>query len=313
MKSTLLFLLFLLFPVYFFSQSENDKVIYLDSTYKKTDEGNHIFYCITREYYVKKDNYKIEEYFKSGKLKKVGTSAEKDTYMYFDFLTSYYENGTVEEKTFYIDGQPLGPYFKWYENGNRQTEGEYIKDNLASNLKINNFWDESGIQKAKDGNGFYEENGGKVFLSGNIQNGFKHGIWEGFDESLNITFSENYENGQFTSGVSIDENLTERTYKDIQVRPTPKNGITDFYNFVAKNFKVPEDETANGKIILTFIIDKTGKIKDIEVIRGISEETDAEAVRVLKLYDKWEIAKSRGIDVDARFSLPINIMNGGRR
>lgn len=313
MKLSHLYILFLIFPIYLFAQNEIDKTIYFDSTYQKTDEENHFYYMVIKEYYAEKDNYTIEEYFKSGKLKKVGTSAEKDTYKYFDFLTNYYENGIVEEKTFYTDGQPLGPYFKWYENGNKQSEGEYIKDDSASNLKINNFWDESGIQKAKDGNGFYEVDDGNVFLSGNIQNGFKHGIWEGIDEKLNITFSENYKNGKLISGVSIDENLTERTYKDIQVRPTPKNGITDFYNFVAKNFKVPEDETANGKIILTFIIDKTGKIKDIEVIRGISEETDAEAVRVLKLYDKWEIAKSRGIDVDARFSLPINIMNGGRR
>ena len=58
---------------------------------------------------------------------------------------------------------------------------------------------------------------------------------------------------------------------------------------------------------------KKGKIKDIEVIRGISDKTDEEAVRVLELYDRWEIAKSRGIDVDARFSLPINIINGERR
>jgi antitoxin component YwqK of YwqJK toxin-antitoxin module len=313
MKSILLLFIFLLIPVSLFAQGENDKVIYLDSTYQKTDEENHIYYSVIREYHVAKENYKIEEYYKSGILKKVGTSAEKDTYRYFDFLTSYYETGKVEEKTFYTDGQPLGHYLKWYENGAKQTEGEYIKDDAASILKINNFWDESGIQKAKDGNGFYEENDGKVFLSGNIHNGFKHGIWEGFDESLNITFSENYKYGQFISGVSIDVDNTERTYKDIQVRPIPKNGITDFYSFVAKNFKVPEDETANGKIILTFIVDKKGKIKDIEVIRGISDKTDEEAVRVLELYDRWEIAKSRGIDVDARFSLPINIINGERR
>lgn len=317
MKSKLFFFLFLLFPIYLFSQGENDTIVYLDSIFQKTEKENHVYYRIIRDYHLNKEKYKIEEYYKSGKIKKEGFSTDKDVYKYFGPLTSYYENGNLEEKVSYKDFHPEGLFFSWHENGSKRVEGTYFvevsKKIKVRTFKIQQYWDENGIQKVIDGNGLYDEIEGKVYSTGNLKNGLKDGLWEGFDENLNITFSENYKDGKFISGISIDKNLVERNYKEINVKSLSQNDLNSFYAFIGKNFKVPEDESINGKIILTFLIDKKGTLKDIEIIRGITDETDEEAIRVIQLYDKWQVAQSRGIDIDETYTFPISIIGEGNR
>jgi len=307
MKSTLFFLI-LLFPVYLFSQGENDKLIYMDSSSGKTTKENHVYYRIIRDYNLKKDNYKLEEYYKSGKLKQEGVSTEKDVYKYFGIVTSYYENDNVQEKTTYKDAQPEGPYFSYYENGNKKAEGEYFSDSFARRLKINQYWDQNGNQKVIDGFGVYEEVKYKVTQSGPLKNGLKNGVWKGFDKKTNANFTETYKDGDFVSGTSIDENHIERNYTKIDESPEPVNGIRDFYDFIGKNFKTPKNEHISGRIIASFTVDKNGFIKEIKILKGLSEKTDAEALRVLNLYKKkWKSGKSRGIDVDIKYGLPIQV------
>ncbi|TRX22496.1 hypothetical protein FNW25_14405 [Flavobacterium franklandianum] len=55
-----------------------------------------------------------------------------------------------------------------------------------------------------------------------IKNGFKDSTWVGKDKKLKITYTENYNNGDFISGVSIDSNKEEHKYTVSEIRPIPK-------------------------------------------------------------------------------------------
>lgn len=282
----------------------------MDSTKAQTTKGSHIYYRIIKDYYLKKDSYKIEEYYKSGKLKQEGISTEKDVYKYFGFLTSYYETGGVEEKITYEDSQPQGPCFSWYENGKKRSEGRNFLDTKAHAYiyEIDQYWDKDGNQKVTNGYGTHDEIKGKISLSGPLVKGRKDGIWKGSDKNLKIQFTETYQNGEFISGTSIDENLVERKYTKISEKPDAINGMKDFNDFIGKNFKTPKNETISGRIFVSFFVSKEGFIKDIKILRGLNEEIDNEALRVVGLYNKkWKAGKSRGIDVDVKYACPINI------
>ena len=306
------FVLLVAFPTATFSQETKDKITFLDSNYVKVDEGKHAYFEIIRDYYSLKEYYVIEEYYKSGHQKMGGISTLKDNYKYTGVVMHFFENDTIMSKTLYEDGIPLGNFFSWYENGKKEIEGEYVANPFSKNkeqvLKVHHFWDENGVQKVIDGNGVYTEKQANFQAKGEIKNGLKTGIWTGVDKKYKISFSDEYEDGKFISGVSKDDNLIEKSYTEIHDRPSPKKGIKHFYNFVGKKFNTGRNTNVTGKIILTFIVNKNGAIDKIEVLRGIHPKFDKEAVRVLNLYADWEPGKYRGKPVDVRYSLPITII-----
>lgn len=310
MKSNLLLLFILFFPVYLFSQGENDKIIYLDSTFRKTNMENHVYYRIVRDYNLEQESYKIEEFYKSGILKSSGTSSQNINYKYNGVVSTFYENKTLESETNYRDGQPDGNYFSCHPNGKKATEGEFILDEFSKYnqkiLKIKQYWDSNGVQKVKDSNGILEEVNSDYYATGEIKNGLKNGNWNGLDRKLKISFSENFANGKFISGISTDKDSIKHSYNEVEQRPSPKKGINHFYTFVGKKFKSKTNGT--GKIILSFIIEKNGEINEIEVLKGIDNELDKEAIRVLNLYSDWQPGKYRGINVRVLYSLPISIV-----
>ena len=59
-------------------------------------------------------------------------------------------------------------------------------------------------------------------------------------------------------------------------------------------------------VIVQFIIDKTGQVGEVKVVRPISEELDAEAVRVVKNLPKFEPGRQDGEAVSVWYTLPIN-------
>lgn len=96
-------------------------------------------------------------------------------------------------------------------------------------------------------------------------------------------------------------------FKDVEVKPDFKGGPEAFYKFIAKNFRSPEQEGVNGKIITTFIIEKDGTIDDIEVLQDVGFGSGDEIIKVLSNCPKWIPAKINNIPVRVRFQLPITI------
>lgn len=99
-------------------------------------------------------------------------------------------------------------------------------------------------------------------------------------------------------------------FKDIDVKPEYPGGMKAFYNFIAKNFKTPDEEEISGKIIVSFIIEKDGNISDMVVLQDIGFGSGEKMVKVLKKMDKWIPAQKSGTTVRMLYLLPITINSG---
>ena len=82
-------------------------------------------------------------------------------------------------------------------------------------------------------------------------------------------------------------------------------GIKKFYAFADKTFKVPKGETFNGKIILSFVVEKDGSITNIEVVRNTGYGSPEEAVDMMSKSPKWIPAKLDGKSVRSKLELPL--------
>ncbi|MDR3226865.1 MAG: energy transducer TonB [Prevotellaceae bacterium] len=79
-----------------------------------------------------------------------------------------------------------------------------------------------------------------------------------------------------------------------------------FKDWVQKNIKYPDSETCvQGKVVLSFIVDKNGNVTNVNVIRKLTPKQDAEAVRVVSSSPKWTPAKQKYTPVDFEFTFHI--------
>ena len=100
------------------------------------------------------------------------------------------------------------------------------------------------------------------------------------------------------------------TTDKIEVQPSFNGGIPAFYKFISSNFRVPEEEGLNGKIIVSFVVGIDGTLTDIRVLKALGFGTADEIVRVLKLSPKWIPAMQDGKPIPCTFVLPVVINTG---
>ncbi|WP_396167745.1 energy transducer TonB [Flavobacterium sp.] len=96
--------------------------------------------------------------------------------------------------------------------------------------------------------------------------------------------------------------------KGLDVKPDFPGGRDEFYKFIAKNYRTPDVKKLNGKIYITFVIEKDGSLTDIKILRDLGYGTGKEAIRVLELSPKWLPGEQNGQKVRCTYSLPISIM-----
>ena len=107
---------------------------------------------------------------------------------------------------------------------------------------------------------------------------------------------------------SDDENRVY-SFASIENPPSYPGGMTKFYEFLAETIKFPEEAKAaeiQGKVYISFVVDKDGSIADTKVERKLGYGTDEEAVRVVKLSKPWNPGLINGKPVRVKFSLPIS-------
>lgn len=77
----------------------------------------------------------------------------------------------------------------------------------------------------------------------------------------------------------------------IEPQPEFKGGMKALKLFLSQNLKYPTGVCVNGKVYIQFIVEKNGKITNPFILKSLSKEFDAEALRVVKLMPKWIPAK----------------------
>ncbi|NUO03385.1 MAG: TonB family protein [Saprospiraceae bacterium] len=78
--------------------------------------------------------------------------------------------------------------------------------------------------------------------------------------------------------------------------------------FIYKGIKYPKaarDAGTEGTVVVSFIVDKSGKIRDASILRGIGNGCDEEVLRLVGEMPDWIPGKQRGRDVNVQFNLPI--------
>ena len=111
--------------------------------------------------------------------------------------------------------------------------------------------------------------------------------------------------------VQKDSEIEKDFYENIEVdvKPNFPGGMKEFYNFLGKNYRVPESKKLNGKVMVEFIVEKDGSLSNFKILRDLGKDTGKEAIRVLKKSPKWIPGQDKGKDVRVKYLIPISIVS----
>jgi protein TonB len=112
------------------------------------------------------------------------------------------------------------------------------------------------------------------------------------------------------SGNGINEAGDSSFYVYADEMPQFYGGEIELRRFMQKNFNYPESSRKakkHGKVIVQFIISKTGDVQDISIQASVDPELDKEVMRVVALLPKWKPGKQGGKPVPVMFRIPINL------
>ncbi|RYF09537.1 MAG: energy transducer TonB [Flavobacteriales bacterium] len=91
--------------------------------------------------------------------------------------------------------------------------------------------------------------------------------------------------------------------------PEFAGGMKAFTKYMERNLRYPsraQEESIQGKVFVSFVVEIDGSITDVKVLRGIGFGCDEEAMKVIKKSPLWKPGKNKGTPVRVRYNMPIN-------
>jgi TonB family protein len=92
------------------------------------------------------------------------------------------------------------------------------------------------------------------------------------------------------------------------VMPRFKEGRTGLRKFIERELKYPPEAKKShdeGFVIIVFIVDEEGNVKDPQIVNGDKEYFNEEALRVVNRFPKWIPGKVDGIASPVHVTVPI--------
>ena len=116
-----------------------------------------------------------------------------------------------------------------------------------------------------------------------------------------------------TSAMAQTEVEDDAIFVVVENNPEFPGGSDSLYAYIARNIKYPEaakKEKIEGRVFVTFVIEKDGQVSSAKILRDIGGGCGEEAIRVVKSMPKWKPGTQRGNPVRFQFNLPVSFMLG---
>lgn len=100
-----------------------------------------------------------------------------------------------------------------------------------------------------------------------------------------------------------------RVYDVVEQMPSFPGGISGLRTYLNQNIRYPAEAQENcvqGRVVVSFVVEKDGHISDVTVLRSVDPSLDKEAVRVIRNMPRWSPGKQGGEPVRVRYNVPVS-------
>lgn len=307
---------------------KSDTLMYYLNTFGKVvstkDSADFFLAILPPDTNVNKKLFIVEEFYKNGKRRFITGSRTNDFYMKLQGLfVGFFPNGHRMTVSNYENGEQVGDEIEYYPNGKFYNKKSYVKTvTEETELLLKDCKDSTGNVLAEGGNGKwikFDSSFEKIEEEGQIENGHEEGTWRGkINDTVDLV--NQYKNGKKVSSKTFDkagkEILDPQIFTPVdpvvQVPEFP-GGLNAFGMFLAHNIRYPFSARENGiqgRVIISFVVERDGTLSDVRVARGIGGGCDEEGVRVMKLSPPWKPGMQGGRLIRVAYSVPISFTLG---
>ena len=100
----------------------------------------------------------------------------------------------------------------------------------------------------------------------------------------------------------------DRVFDVVEQKPQFPGGEAALLKWLQQNIKYPpmaQENNIQGRVVVQFVVTKTGEVGEVKIVRGKDPDLDKEAVRVVKKLPKFIPGKMNGHAVNVWYTLPI--------
>lgn len=108
--------------------------------------------------------------------------------------------------------------------------------------------------------------------------------------------------------VAVDMGDNPLNFRVVEQLPEFPGGMSAFTKWLTDNLKYPasaQQQKIQGRVVVTFIINRDGTLSDIKVARSANPVLDREALRVARMMPKWKPGVSNNKPCRTMFAIPI--------
>ena len=90
--------------------------------------------------------------------------------------------------------------------------------------------------------------------------------------------------------------------------PSFPGGQGALMQYLANNIKYPvvaQENGVQGRVVVSFVVERDGSITDVQVVRSVDPSLDREAQRVVRNMPRWIPGKQNGQAVRVKYNVPV--------
>jgi protein TonB len=118
--------------------------------------------------------------------------------------------------------------------------------------------------------------------------------------------------GNGTGAAQVEDN-TVYDAGVLEKFPEFEGGMGAWAKFIQRNLRYPEmavEQGTQGKVFVSFVVEKDGSISNVSVVKGIGGGCDEEALRVIRKSPRWRPGMQHNIPVRVRYNMPLSFILG---
>ena len=102
--------------------------------------------------------------------------------------------------------------------------------------------------------------------------------------------------------------VSNKVFDVVEEMPHFPGGPAALQAFLSSNTKYPvvaQENGVQGRVIVSFVVERDGSITDVKVVRSVDPSLDREATRVVKSMPRWSPGKQNGSAVRVKYTVPV--------
>ena len=102
--------------------------------------------------------------------------------------------------------------------------------------------------------------------------------------------------------------IEDKEFITAEVMPSYVGGVAEMMQYLQRKLRYPakaQRMETQGTVYVGFVINREGKVVNVSLVKGISEECDKEAMRVISAMPAWKAGSQQGVPVSVRMVLPV--------